>query len=93
MWEHASLCREVLLERCIKKKDKISGEGKIVELDDSRFGKANRNVGQIEGDQWVIGGICRETRSCFMVPIEKRDSETLLCAIQENIEPGTIIIS
>ena len=43
--------------------------------------------------QWVFGGICRESRTCFMVPVEKRDSTTLLEIIQEKIEPGSTIIS
>ena len=42
--------------------------------------------------QWVFGGICRQTRDFFAIPVEKRDSETLLQCIREWIEPETTII-
>ena len=43
--------------------------------------------------QWVFGGICRDTREFFMVPVDKRDSHTLLKCIKDYIEPGSTIIS
>lgn len=89
----ASFCREVLIEWCLKQTGKIGGHNKIVEIDESKFGKRKYNVGRLIEGQWVFGGICRETRACFMVPVDKRDSETLLAVIEERIEPGTTIIS
>lgn len=89
----ASFCREVLIEWSLKREGKIGGEGKIVEIDESKFGKRKYNVGRILEGQWVFGGVCRETRKCFVVPVEKRDSDTLLAVIKDKIEPGTIIIS
>lgn len=88
-----SFCREVLIEWCIKREGKIGGEGKIVEIDESKFGKRKYNVGRLIEGQWVFGGVCRETRDCFMVPVERRDSETLLSIIKDRIESGTTIIS
>lgn len=89
----ASFCREVLVEWCIKRQGKIGGNGTIVEIDESKFGKRKYNVGRIVEGQWVFGGVCRQTRDCFMVPVERRDSDTLLSVIQERVEPGTTIIS
>lgn len=89
----ASFCREVLVEWCVKQTGKIGGQGKIVEIDESKFGKRKYNVGRVIEGQWVFGGLCRETRTCFMVPVEKRDSETLLNIIKERIQPGSTIIS
>ena len=43
--------------------------------------------------QWVFGGVCGDTRECFMVSVEQRDSATLLAIIKERILPGTTIIS
>ena len=43
--------------------------------------------------QWVFGGICRETRQFFMVPVPDHTSDTLLNIIKDYIEPGTTIIS
>ena len=89
----ASFCREVLVEWCVKQEGKIGGEGTVVEIDESKFGKRKYNVGRVIEGQWVFGGLCRDTRSCFMVPVEKRDSDTLLRIIEEKIHPGTTIIS
>lgn len=89
----ASFCREVLVDWSLRREGKIGGENKIVEIDESKFGKRKFSVGRLVEGQWVFGGICRETRTCFMVPVEKRDTATLLTIIREKIEPGTTIIS
>ena len=41
----------------------------------------------------MFGGICRETRELFMVPMPTRDRHPLLGIIKEKILPGTTIIS
>ena len=89
----ASFCREVLIEWCLKREGPIGGEGKIVEVDESKFGKRKYNVGRLIEGQWVFGGVCRETREFFMVPVQQRDSATLLGIIKDRILPGTTIIS
>ena len=65
----------------------------MVEIDESKFGKRKYNVGRVVEGQWVFGGICRETRQFFMVPVPDCTLDTLLCIIKEYIEPGTTIIS
>ena len=89
----ASFAREVLVAWCIGREEKIGGAGKIVEIDEAKFGKRKYNMGRVIEGQWVFGGFCRETRSCFMVPVEKRDTETLIGIIKEKILPGTTVIS
>ena len=46
-------------------------------------------------DQWVLGGLCRETGDIFMVecPHNKRDKTTLIPLIRERVLPGTLIIT
>ena len=44
----------------------------------------------IEG-QWVFGGICRETKGCFLVFVERRD--TFWPIIRAQTLPGTRVIS
>ena len=46
----------------------------------------------IEG-QWIFGGICRETKACLLVPVERRDKDTLLLIIRAHILPGTRVMS
>ena len=64
-----------------------------MEIDESKFGRRKYNVGRLVEGQWVFGGICRETREFFLVPVEARNAETLLQVIKDYIESGTTIIS
>ena len=41
----------------------------------------------------MFGGIERRTGKCFFVPVERRDSTTLIGIINERILPGSRIIS
>ena len=43
--------------------------------------------------QWVVGGIESDSRKSFLIPVNKRDEQTLLPIIQKWIKPGTTIIS
>ena len=88
-----SFCREVVVDWSLKQDKAIGGVGLHVEIDESKFGKRKYNVGRVIEGQWVFGGICRETRELFMVPVPTRDRDTLLGIIKEKILPGTTIIS
>jgi len=72
---------------------KIGGEGKIVHIDESKFGKRKYHRGHHVKGQWVFGGIEQQSTKCFMVAVDKRDEVTLLPLIERWIEPGTVIIS
>ena len=62
--------------------------GKVVEIDESRFGKRKSHKGyHIEG-QWVFGGICCTDKCFFLQPVPSRDKETLVPLIKEHIAPG-----
>ena len=89
----SSFCREVLVSWVLKNTKKIGGQGFIVEIDESKFGKRKYNVGRVIEGQWVFGGICRETRDIFFVPVADRTADTLLAIIKEYVHEGTTIIS
>jgi transposase-like protein len=73
---------------------KIGGEGVIVEIDESKFGKRKYHTGHRVEGSWVFGGREREDkRKCFFEVVEKRDKETLLEIIKRKIVKGSIIIS
>lgn len=73
---------------------KIGGIGKVVEIDESLFGKRKYNRGRSRATQtWIFGGFDRESKKCFLVPVAKRDRHTLLAVIKQYILPGTTIIS
>jgi len=76
---------------------KIGGVGCTVEIDETLVFKRKNRVGRLLSNEstgtWIFGGICRETGDAFIVPVASRDSATLFVAIQENVFPGTRIIS
>jgi hypothetical protein len=66
-----------------KDSELIQGEGVVVEIDESKFGKRKYHKGrQVEG-QWVFGGIDRESNKCFFVTVEDRSQRTLLQSIKD----------
>ena len=71
----------------------IGSQGKTVEIDESKFGKIKYHSGpSIEG-QCVFGGICREIKAFFLVPVERRDKDTLLPIICTYILPVSCVMS
>ena len=87
-------CREVCADGIMNHHAApIGGPGTTVEIDESKFGKMKYHPGlKIEG-KWVFGGLCLETKACFLVPVERRDKETLLPIIHAQILPGARVMS
>ena len=73
--------------------EKLGGPGKIVEIDESKFGKRKYHKGHHVEGQWVFGGYERGTGRTFVVPVEDRSAETLLPIIKDWIMPETTIYS
>ena len=88
-----SFCRETCEVTMLDKSEKIGGDGKIVQIDESKVGKRKYHRGQRVEGQWVFGGIEEESRKSFMVPVEDRSEATLIPIIKQWIEPGTLIVS
>ena len=84
------ICLNVVIDNSY---DKIGGPGTHVEIDESKFGKRKYNCGHVIEGQWVLGGICRETKEFFLVTVPSRDKETLIPIIKNKIKPGTTILS
>lgn len=63
----------------------------MVEIDEAKFGHRKYNCGRIVGGNWGFGGIERESKKCFFVPVPTRGSETLLNLIKKYIRPGTTV--
>jgi len=65
----------------------------FVEIDESKFDRRKYNRRHRVDGQWIFGGVQRETGACFLIPVERRDKDTLLTAINDWILPGITIIS
>jgi len=91
-----SFCTEVCLETIAKETPKlIGGSGLTVEVDESKFGKRKYNKECLVDGQWVIGGICRETKDVFLAicPENKRDASTLTDIIERHVNKNSTIIT
>ena len=77
-----SFCREVYEITMFDSSQKLGGEGKIVQIDESKFGKRKYHRGHHVEGQWVFGGIEQESRKCFMIAVDERDEATLLPLIK-----------
>ena len=89
----SSFCREVCMEWAAERSHKLGGPGKIVEIDEAKFGKRKYHRGRkIEG-QWILGGVERDSKKSFYVPVARRDAATLIGVIKDWIFPGTTIYS
>jgi len=79
-----SYFREVCLKVIARETPKFTGgAGLTVDIDESKFGKRKYNKCRLVKGQWVIGGICQETKDVFLAvcPENKRDSTTLIDTI------------
>lgn len=90
---YTAMFREVLFERMIVNGSPVGGENRTIEIDETLIGKRKYHRGKMGKQQWVFGGIERETGQVFMVPVEKRDAATLVPIIQKWILPDSTIIS
>ncbi|GFR04131.1 putative transposase-like protein [Trichonephila clavata] len=86
-------CREVCMIACVNESAKLGGEGAIVEIDESLFGKMKYGRGKSVKGSWVFGGIQRESRKSFFRVVANRTKKELLGVIREWILPGSTIIS
>ena len=88
-----SFCREVREITLMEESGSIGGEGKVAQIDESKFSKRKYHRGHHVEGQWVFGGIECDSRKSFLIPVDKRDEQTLLPIIQKWIKPGTTTIS
>ena len=41
----------------------------------------------------VLRGICREDNRVFLVPVERRDTDTFIPVIVDKVAPGTTVVT
>ncbi|CAG8712934.1 33433_t:CDS:2, partial [Gigaspora margarita] len=88
-----NFCRDICCVTLMNQSDKIGGEGKVVEIDESKFGKRKYNRGKRVEGQWVFGGVKRDSDKMFMVTVPDRKQETLIKILEKYVKKGTTIYS
>ena len=86
-----NFCRDVCAEYLNSRNEKIGGPGKVVQIDEAKFGKRKYNRGRLIEGRWVLGGIERGTGRMFLKIVPSRDAATLLPIIIANVKRGTTI--
>ena len=61
----------------------IGGPNTTEEIDKSLFSRRKNQARRVLPQQWVLGGICRETCECFMETVPDRSVATLLPIITD----------
>ena len=70
----------------------VGGEGIVVEIDETKFGKRKNNRGHHVDGVWVVVGVERTLeRRMFAVPVQNRNEATLYEVISNHVRPGSII--
>lgn len=85
--------RDVCCEYFLRNPLKVGGPGKVVEVGKTVIARRKYGKGREVDEQWIFGGIERESGICFMVPVGQCSAETLLPIIQKFVLPGTTVVS
>ena len=84
-----NFCRDLCVAWNADNTEKIGGldenfEQTTVEIDESCFFRRKAHRGRMGSHQWVFGGIQRQSRRCFMVPVADRSRTTLQPLIEKH---------
>lgn len=88
-----NFAREVCAWRLLQSPTVIGGDGLHVEIDETLISRRKSHTGRVLPQQWIFGGVCRETKEVFMYAVPDRRKETLQQIIRDSIAPGTTIVS
>jgi hypothetical protein len=68
------------------------GQGVVVEVDKSKFGKRKYHRGHHVEGVWVIGRVERTNEKLmFAEVVDRRDAQTLIDVISRHVEEGSIV--
>jgi hypothetical protein len=88
------LFRQLVADEVEENEGQIGGDGVVVEVDESKFGKRKYHRGHHVEGAWVIGGVERTPeRRIFAEVVERRDAPTLITVVRRRVAPSSIVHS
>ncbi|KCZ78338.1 hypothetical protein H311_00633, partial [Anncaliia algerae PRA109] len=83
----------VCAPKIFQNNSRLRGPGIEAQIDESLFIRRKYNRGRIPREQWVFGAIdCRKKES-ILVPVERRNANTLIPIILKYMMPGYMFVS
>ena len=84
--------RQLIVQSLQEEDQIIGGPDIIVEVDETKLGKRKYNRGHRVEGVWVVVGIERTMAGkVFVVPVERRDAETLTEIVSRHVAQGSIV--
>jgi hypothetical protein len=93
--DYYHFCRQTCYEVLESNNEMLGGPGVEVEIDEAKMGRRKFHRGRRVDGVWLFGAVergCNWSRCCI-IPVERRDEETLLGEIRKFIAPDTVIYS
>ena len=78
-----SFCREVCKITLLENSKRLGGEGKIVQIDESKFWKRKYHRGHHVEGQWVFSSIEQDSRKCFQWQL-REEMKKHFCLLYRN---------
>ncbi|KAG0440489.1 hypothetical protein DMUE_1708 [Dictyocoela muelleri] len=88
-----SLFRNKIGEYVQNKKRKLGGVLKQVQIDESFWTRRKYGVGRLGEPGWIWGSVEVKTGYSYLEYVKKRDAETLISIIKDNIEDKSYVVS
>lgn len=94
VYKYIKIC-EIIVARWVKDREceKLGGEGKIVQVDETKIGIRKFQKGRYIGGVWLFGGVEVGTNKTFFIPVKRRDFHTLSSIIKKRVKMSTTIYS
>ena len=92
VWDFLESMSACLTEKFYQRIQKIGGNGLIVEVDESKFGKCKYNRGHHVDGVWVVGMVERTAqRRILLFPVRDNTRDTLVGLLTANVHSESIV--
>jgi transposase-like protein len=94
IWRIMSKVSKIIVKSYYSKSLKIGGDQKIIEIDESKFGKIKYNRGHKVEGVWIFGMVERSVEQrIHLVAVDDRKRETLEKELLDNVKSDSILYS